>query len=73
MEKKENLPLHEKTEEGVYPIETVNVTRTGTGTTRKYLIHVEENAFDRSNEYALFLSKVRTYETKDEETLMESH
>jgi len=66
--KKGKFAIARKTEEGVYPIETVNVTRTGTGTTRKYLIHVEENAFDRTNEYALFLSKVRTYATKNEET-----
>ncbi|RJP07373.1 DUF1542 domain-containing protein, partial [Streptococcus pseudopneumoniae] len=53
-----------KTDRGVFPIETVNVTRN----VNSYIAHVDENSFDRSNEYALLLSKVRTYATKDEET-----
>ncbi|MBF9646099.1 DUF1542 domain-containing protein, partial [Streptococcus pseudopneumoniae] len=65
---KGKFAIARKTEEGVYPIETVNVTRSGSGANRKYVVHVEENAFDRSNAYALFLSKVRTYATKNEET-----
>ena len=67
--KKGKFAIARKTDAGVYPIETVNVTRKGAGENGKYVIHVEENAFDRSNEYALFLSKVRTYATKDEETI----
>ena len=65
---KGKFAIARKTDAGVYPIETVNVTRTGAGENRKYVVHVEENAFDRTNEYALFLSKVRTYKTKTEET-----
>ncbi|WP_447384936.1 DUF1542 domain-containing protein, partial [Streptococcus pseudopneumoniae] len=53
-----------KTAGGVFPIETVNVTRD----VHSYTAHVEENSFDRSHEYALFLSKVRTYATRNEET-----
>ena len=66
--KKGKFAIARKTEAGVYPIETVNVTRAGVDAARRYVVHVEENAFDRSNEYALFLSKVRTYATKNEET-----
>ncbi|TMR50075.1 DUF1542 domain-containing protein, partial [Streptococcus pseudopneumoniae] len=65
---KGKFAIARKTEEGVYPIDTVNVTRSGSGANRKYVVHVEENTFDRSNAYALFLSKVRTYATKNEET-----
>ena len=69
--KKGKFAIARKTDAGVYPIETVNVTRTGAGENRKYVVHVQENAFDRSNKYALFLSKVRTYETKNEKTFDE--
>ena len=62
--KKGKFAIARKTEAGVYPIETVNVTRAG----YTYTAHVEENSFDRSHEYALFLSKVRTNATKSEET-----
>ncbi|WP_295500748.1 YSIRK-type signal peptide-containing protein, partial [uncultured Streptococcus sp.] len=62
--KKGKFAIARKTEAGVYPIETVNVTRTA----YEYTAHVEENSFDRSHEYALFLSKVRTNATKSEET-----
>ena len=65
---KGKFAIARKTDTGVYPIETVNVTRKGAGENGKYVIHVQENAFDRSNKYALFLSKVRTYETQNEET-----
>ena len=65
---KGKFAIARKTDEGVYPIETVNVTRKGSNGNERYVIHVEENAFDRTNEYALFLSKVRTYATKNEET-----
>uniref|UniRef100_UPI0015668F23 YSIRK-type signal peptide-containing protein n=1 Tax=Streptococcus sp. 714 TaxID=2582653 RepID=UPI0015668F23 len=68
---KGKFAIARKTDAGVYPIETVNVTRTGAGENRKYVVHVQENAFDRSNKYALFLSKVRTYETKNEKTFDE--
>ncbi|WP_172925254.1 DUF1542 domain-containing protein, partial [Streptococcus sp. 477] len=53
-----------KTADGVFPIETVNVTRNR----QSYTAHVEENSFDRSHEYILLLSQVRTYATRDEET-----
>ena len=66
--KKGKFAIARKTNEGVFPIETVNTTRTGADDYRKYIIHVEENAFDRSHEYALFLSKVRTNATNNEET-----
>ena len=62
--KKGKFAIARKTNEGVFPIETVNVTRAG----YTYTAHVEENSFDRSHEYALFLSKVRTNATKSEET-----
>ena len=62
--KKGKFAIARKTNDGVFPIETVNVTRTG----YTYTAHVEENSFDRSHEYALFLSKVRTNATKSEET-----
>ena len=62
--KKGKFAIARKTNDGVFPIETVNVTRAG----YTYTAHVEENSFDRSHEYALFLSKVRTYATKSEET-----
>ena len=62
--KKGKFAIARKTNDGVFPIETVNVTRTA----YEYTAHVEENSFDRSHEYALFLSKVRTNATKSEET-----
>ena len=57
-----------KTADGVFPIETVNVTRNR----QSYTVHVEENSFDRSHEYILLLSQVRTYATRNEETFDKS-
>ncbi|WP_164785256.1 YSIRK-type signal peptide-containing protein, partial [Streptococcus pseudopneumoniae] len=57
-----------KTADGVFPIETVNVTRN----VQLYTAHVEENSFDRSHEYILLLSQVRTYATRNEETFDKS-
>ncbi|WP_172929864.1 DUF1542 domain-containing protein, partial [Streptococcus sp. 3874] len=57
-----------KTADGVFPIETVNVTRNR----QSYTAHVEENSFDRSHEYILLLSQVRTYATRNEETFDKS-
>ncbi|TMR53092.1 DUF1542 domain-containing protein, partial [Streptococcus pseudopneumoniae] len=54
-----------KTDRGVFPIETVNTVKENTKTNRTW---TTESVFDRSNEYALFLSKVRTLSTKSEQT-----
>ena len=55
-----------KTDKGVFPIETVNtVWNSG----RKiYQTWVLEQSFDRTSDYMLFLSKVRTKADKEEET-----
>ena len=67
--KKGKFAIARKTNDGVFPIETVNVTRAG----YTYTVHVEENSFDRSHEYALFLSKVRTNAQKVKKPLMDNH
>ncbi|AEL10599.1 DUF1542 domain-containing protein [Streptococcus pseudopneumoniae] len=54
-----------KTADGVFPIETVNTVKENTKTNKTW---TTESVFDRSNEYALFLSKVRTLSTKSEQT-----
>ena len=55
-----------KTDKGVFPIETVNtVWNSG----RKiYQTWVLEQSFDRTSDYMLFLSKVRTQANREEET-----
>ncbi|TMR74392.1 DUF1542 domain-containing protein, partial [Streptococcus pseudopneumoniae] len=58
-----------KTEGGVFPLETVNTVRTITRSGQYYYdTYVKEQAFDRTGDYVLFLSKVRTLATKDEIT-----
>ncbi|WP_172923781.1 DUF1542 domain-containing protein, partial [Streptococcus sp. 1559] len=58
-----------KTEGGVFPLETVNTVRTITRSGQYYYdTYVREQAFDRTGDYVLFLSKVRTLATKDEIT-----
>ncbi|WP_172923340.1 DUF1542 domain-containing protein, partial [Streptococcus sp. 812] len=57
-----------KTDRGVFPIETVNTVRSSNGDTMHYWTWVKESVFDRSNNYALFLSKVRTQKNKNEQT-----
>ena len=55
-----------KTDKGVFPIETVN---TVWDSRRKiYQTWVLEQSFDRSSDYMLFLSKVRTQANREEET-----
>ena len=49
-----------RTEEGVYPLETINSTLNDT-------VWLREQAFDRDTEYTLLLSKSRTRANKDEE------
>ncbi|WP_415746352.1 YSIRK-type signal peptide-containing protein, partial [Streptococcus pseudopneumoniae] len=58
-----------KTNGGVFPIETVNtVYSSKKGDTTHNWTWVKESVFDRSNNYALFLSKVRTQKNQSEET-----
>ncbi|TMR44607.1 DUF1542 domain-containing protein, partial [Streptococcus pseudopneumoniae] len=57
-----------KTDRDVFPIETVNTVRSSNGDTMHYWTWVKESVFDRSNNYALFLSKVRTQKNKNEQT-----
>ncbi|WP_031233577.1 YSIRK-type signal peptide-containing protein, partial [Streptococcus pseudopneumoniae] len=58
-----------KTNGGVFPIETVNtVYSSKRGDTTHNWTWVKESVFDRSNNYALFLSKVRTQKNQSEET-----
>ena len=55
-----------KTDKGVFPIETVN---TVWSSGRKiYQTWVLEQSFDRTSDYMLFLSKVRTQANREEET-----
>ena len=48
-----------RTEEGVYPLETINSTLNDT-------VWLQEQAFDRDTEYTLLLSKSRTRSNRDE-------
>ena len=48
-----------RTEEGVYPLETINSTLDDT-------VWLQEQAFDRDTEYTLLLSKSRTRSNRDE-------
>ncbi|MBF9641898.1 DUF1542 domain-containing protein, partial [Streptococcus pseudopneumoniae] len=57
-----------KTDRGVFPIETVNTVRSSNSDTMHYWTWVKESVFDRSNNYALFLSKVRTQKNQNEQT-----
>lgn len=58
-----------KTEGGVFPLETVNTVRTIKGNYEYYYdTYVREQAFDRTGNYMLFLSKVRTLADQEEPT-----
>ena len=58
-----------KTEGGVFPLETVNTVRTIKGNYEYYYdTYVREQAFDRTGDYMLFLSKVRTLADQEEPT-----
>ena len=58
-----------KTEGGVFPLETVNTVRTITRNREYYYdTYVREQAFDRTGDYMLFLSKVRTLADQEEST-----
>lgn len=58
-----------KTEGGVFPLETVNTVRTITRNREYYYdTYVREQAFDRTGDYMLFLSKVRTLADQEEPT-----
>ncbi|WP_172925649.1 DUF1542 domain-containing protein, partial [Streptococcus sp. 1343] len=57
-----------KTTNGVFPIETVNTVHSSGRDTTHNWTWVRESVFDRTNEYALFLSKVRTKKNQSEET-----
>ncbi|WP_134990232.1 YSIRK-type signal peptide-containing protein, partial [Streptococcus mitis] len=50
-----------KTDEGVFPIETINVLGSN-------VVWTIEQSFDRTNDYMLFLSKVRTKANSSEES-----
>ena len=58
-----------QTDKGVFPVETVNVTRAAgqEGGTEKLFVH--ESSFDRSSKYVLLLSKVRTGANSDEQAV----
>lgn len=61
--------IERKTEGGVFPLETVNTVRTITRNQEYYYdTYVREQAFDRTGDYMLFLSKVRTLEDREEPT-----
>ena len=49
-----------QTDKGVFPVETVNVTRAAGKEGGKEQLFVQEQSFDRSSNYVLLLSKVRT-------------
>ena len=55
-----------KTDKGVFPIETVNTVWDSKG--KRYQTWVLEQSFDRTSDYMLFLSKVRTQADSKEET-----
>ena len=59
-----------KTEAGVFPVETVNTVFTNirNGQALYYDTYVGEQAFDRSKDYMLFLGKVRTIASENEQT-----
>ena len=59
-----------KTESGIFPVETVNTVFTNirNGQARYYDTYVGEQAFDRSKDYMLFLGKVRTIASENEQT-----
>uniref|UniRef100_UPI0031F59DE5 DUF1542 domain-containing protein n=1 Tax=Streptococcus sp. 4477 TaxID=2582686 RepID=UPI0031F59DE5 len=61
-----------KTSGGVFPIETVNTVHSSNGDTNHNWTWVRESVFDRSNNYALLLSKVRTKKNQNEETFDKS-
>lgn len=52
--------IAQKTDKGVFPVETVNTTRAGGNEGGKEELYRQENSFDRSSDYILLLSKVRT-------------
>ena len=55
-----------KTEKGVFPLETINtVVDINSG---KYFTYLREQALDRTSNYMLYLSEVRTQASKDEPT-----
>ena len=55
-----------KTEKGVFPLETINtVVDINSGT---YFTYLREQALDRTSNYMLYLSEVRTQASKDEPT-----
>ena len=49
-----------KTDKGVFPVETVNVTRHAGQEGGKEQLFIQESSFDRSSNYVLLLSKART-------------
>lgn len=55
-----------KTEAGAFPIETINVTRNMNAAGKPATAWVQENSFDRTGEYILLLSKVRTLASNTE-------
>ena len=55
-----------KTDKGVFPVETVNVTRHAGKEGGNEQLYVQESSFDRSSNYVLLLSKVRTGANPDE-------
>ncbi|MBF9680450.1 DUF1542 domain-containing protein, partial [Streptococcus pseudopneumoniae] len=58
-----NLQLQKKTDAGVFPIETVNTVyaQNRNGSDKHYKTYTGEQAFDRTANYMLFLSEVRTH------------
>ncbi|WP_160115354.1 DUF1542 domain-containing protein [Varibaculum vaginae] len=58
-----------KTDAGVFPIETINVTRDLKAAGKPTTAWVQENSFDRTGNYMLLLSKVRTLASSTEEAV----
>ena len=57
-----------KTAAGVFPIETINITRNLNKPNKPSTAWLQENSFARDKEYILLLSKVRSLKNQDEET-----
>ena len=66
---KGKFTIARKTDKGVFPVETVNVTRHAGKEGGSEQLYVQESSFDRSSKYVLLLSKVRTGANSDEQAV----
>ena len=66
---KGKFTIARKTDKGVFPVETVNVTREAGKEGGKEELFIQESSFDRSSKYVLLLSKVRTGANSDEQAV----